>query len=576
MLLFFFFSAASFTTIVNLNRVDVMLAVKRFGQVKKAPPHEDVSSEEEGGRKFKPQAVGAVKVLGMGLPGLGLGPSDNLKSVRDSDGSRSPATLSSRQKPIPPSRRSPLSNPSERLSHGDSDRGPSPKPPVRPKPDHKPPHENRDHKSYRSNSDSKINSVTKSSAPGKRPPPHPHKQKTTPPQPYSYTTTDKQRKKSLPVISQLQRITQNDNNRKISLPSPSKADKGLLGPATHGGKTKKLPLPPSQKSRPKEMEDTSEDFLMTNLDARCRSVSPLPFSARENGRPSQNKILLPLARTLSAESSDDGYEDMDDTDLPRAFSFGVPRTAVLPKLKTPVGGFKIHRQPLPTDRQVSNIYEEPSNFSLDSNSDGEYVYPEVIPQKRRGTSSSDDMIYANSPMENIYVNSTMDDNFTTYTSSPLSDGYYTREYSSSVPSFGGKLSSRSLPKKAFQSIGGGTSGFVDNVVRKSPTLRAGSDAAERRTNLLGGLSVSVPDLLVADTIDKTVESPPHKKSNDSLISELEKGGLTLDSPALHRISSFQNGPNQFVSEFCEESHKNKKVSFLKQTCTLYIYMSTLE
>ena len=302
----------------------------------------------------------------------------------------------------------------------------------------------------------------------------------------------------------------------------------------------------------KELEDIRDDSLLTtNLDRRARSVSPVTSTSRVNGGVSRDNMPT---ENLSGESSDDddGYEDMTtgyNNDFLRTFSFGIPHTTVLPKLKTPPGGFKIHRN-MPPPRHVSNIYEDPLNMhqrdSLNSNDeDNEYVYPEVTGQRQETGSSNG----TNSPVE---------ENVNIYANSPLPDYYYTKEHdTASASSSGSKSSTRSLPKKIFQSTGD----VADNTLFTSSTVGAKSNTVD--PNLFSGLSSSVPEL-VANKVSaepppqKSIESPPRKKSNDSLISELQAGGLSLESPALHRISSIQNEP-KFTTDFCEDSHKNKKV-----------------
>ena len=169
-----------------------MLATKRFGPTRKAPSHEEERTEE-GGRKFKPQAVGAVQVLG-------LGPSSDqmkLKPVKGDEGGSKAAAVSSRQRPVPPAQRSPLPNPSEQLDQASSGRK---SPQVRPKPDHRlrrgtpdhrPPHDNRDH----------LSSDHADSATGhKSPTPlsHPHKDSSPPPSPITTPQSKRTAKNRFP------------------------------------------------------------------------------------------------------------------------------------------------------------------------------------------------------------------------------------------------------------------------------------------------------------------------------------------------------------------------------------------
>ena len=51
----------TFTRIVELNRIDVLTAIDRFGRPDRPPPEEESLPDEK--RKFKPKAIGAVQVL---------------------------------------------------------------------------------------------------------------------------------------------------------------------------------------------------------------------------------------------------------------------------------------------------------------------------------------------------------------------------------------------------------------------------------------------------------------------------------------------------------------------------------
>lgn len=288
----------------------------------------------------------------------------------------------------------------------------------------------------------------------------------------------------LSVILQLQKITQDDNHR-ISL-SISTTNRSRLGTATKDDKKEKQSLCLSKSD---EFSKTS-----TNLDRRARSVSPLSLSTRA----SENSTFY----CDKADSGDDTYEEISD-------------------------GETSH-----------NVYEE---FSDVSNLDNDYIYP--ISRRQDGSSldgryANSRGLYSNSAMENIYdsiesvyANSSISsstESLSLYANGPFPDW-------SSLDS----RSSRSLPKKPVQSNDGGTSDVVDNAVHTPLTVRAaGNDDHTTDTRSLVGLSVSVPNLHIT-----TAESSPRlHKTSTSLISKLQKGGLTLECPILHRISNSENGP----------------------------------
>ena len=433
------------------------------------------------------------------------------------------------KKPIPSAQRVPLPN-SKQSNQASSDRGlpqpsPKPRPPqVKPKPNHKlyrgsPNHKqlpvsqnNHDHL-HQSHLNSKVNSAADRRSPiSRQSSPIPLKHKS--PSPTPHTVNDNHNAQaSLSVILRLQKITQNDN-RKISFPMPSIR-------------------PDLRKSRSKELEDLRAEFMMTNLDKRPRSTSPIPLAARENGGIYQNGRFAEIECT----DDDDGYEYIEDSD-----------------------------KEMSPQRQVSNIYEELSDVinqrnSLTSNvseeEEEEYVYQAGCRGEAASTSDniandiayanfSMENIYANSPMENIYVNSPMEslysnspwpleDSLNIYTNSPLS---LTKEHdSTSVSSFENSYPPTRSPPKKVQLTRGSDNEVAKNTLFTSST---GSDVPQY------GHSQSVPNFFAS-------KSPV----NDSLISELQVGGLSLESPVLHRISSIQSAP-RFIPE---EPPKNKKVSW---------------
>ena len=527
-----------FQQIVELNKIDVLQAIERFGHPNEGLRNEPPVREEPGQRKFKPKAVGGVALL-MDADQIPVVLKQRKQSY-DVDSKempkKVPPAIHPRKKSKEEPKASSLSKETENTSNSANDSVQK---------------QEENTNSISSFKDllrnDKVSSVPRKSSEGEM--------------------AESGRRLSAPKPEQ-----SSNTKKKYPPPVSPKPKRRILECSPVVSHTGSKPVP---KEEMKRRSDEANETLLTSTKSRSRSVSPIP--AKRHLTPGEKGHSKNPRHHSSGENSRkhvDGdkfdyinmdYVELDLSSLDSPFKKRMPAVSkpplvgavkLFPERKDHIAKSQISPESPTKEFSLTLVSKKDSTFNSPTAAiTGTFVQPKSVQTYTIRTSPEqfvdlDEVVYAEITTRKCSESDQED-----------TDEEYVLPYAYSKKSYEEKddincdLSKRVDNLVEYANIGTNRSSSMDGKMRRqvspkvasqdgrSKSLSATSQAkicvpsisTPRTTNLRSGLSNSVPDLLSAtsSTVSPTGSVERLLLNGDN--------GLSLDSPLLHRVSVLSTG-----------------------------------